>query len=242
MKKLIFLIALLSCYSFVFAQQKNTNTGTLPKERKVFFSVMIGPTVDWFQPTTKAFSGKVATGGFLTGITIDANVIPQKFFYISTGVLVRYLEGIAHFNHEYTVNDKATIEYAKRTYQTIYLTFPTGIKLKTKPSKNCVFSGKVGLYHNFKIVGQQVDNFVLKNDPEYFITTKKIKNTDAALFAEAGYAGLGFEYVLGKTRVFANVDYSCQFNYFNKKATSNISDARFKTVVHSLQMVFGFLF
>ena len=113
--------------------------------------------------------------------------------------------------------------------------------------KNCVFLGKLGLYHNFRVDGDQSDNFLLHEEdkdksPKYYITTKE-KNKDAALFAESGYLGLGFEYAIGKSRIFVDVDYCCQFNYFKSNVKSNVEGSqRFKTIVHSLHVIFGFLF
>jgi hypothetical protein len=126
----------------------------------------------------------------------------------------------------------------------MYLTIPTGIKMRTVPAKGCVFVAKLGLYHNFKIGGYQFDSFTLPAVPgKYHVFTDKELNNDAALFAEAGYGGIGFEYVFkNSTRVCANVDYSCQFNYFSPDAKSNLSDTKFKALVHSLQIVFGFMF
>jgi hypothetical protein len=90
--------------------------------------------------------------------------------------------------------------------------------------------------------GNRFDNFTFPGE-NYFITTEKEKNNHAALFAESAYAGLGFEYLFkNNLRVFSTLDYSCQFNYFNSNAISNVNDARFKTIIHSLHIVFGFMF
>jgi hypothetical protein len=223
--------------SISFAQQPAKKIAV---NKTVYYGATFGPTVDWFSPTSDSLTRSAVKGGFIGGATVDIDVSKEKFLYVSTGLFVRYLQGEVSFANQYFVHDVPSIENAVRTYKTTYLTLPTGIKFRTNPSKNCVFLGKIGLYHNFKIEGSQFDNFEL--DDEYLVMTKKIKNKDAALFAEAGYAGLGFEYVLGANRVFATVDYSCQFNYFSSKAKSNISNARFRSIVHSLQISFGFLF
>jgi hypothetical protein len=193
-------------------------------------------------------SCKKAKAGLIAGVIVDVNLVPKDILYFTTGVLARYLQGDVSFDNNYqfdfknvSVNDTVN---TIRTYQTTYLTIPTGIKFRTIPLNNCVFVGKLGLYHNFRVAGKQFDNFSLSGeDDEYSITSKKKNNKDAALFAESGYVGLGFEYVFQKNlRVFANLDYSCQFNYFNSKAASNVSKARFKSIVHSLHITLGVLF
>jgi hypothetical protein len=221
----------------------------LTENSKVFFGVSFGPTVDWFAPTTKEFrlERNKAKGGFIAGVNVDVNLTPERFLYFSTGILCRFLQGELAFNYRYVfpfINTPSLELPTVRTYQTMYLTLPTGIKFRTPPTKNFVFSGQLGLYHNFRVGGKQFDNFILPSiGSDYFVTTDKAKNKDAALFAESGYFGIGFEYEFApKIRVFTNLDYGCQFNYFNSKAKNNITNEQFKSIVHSLHIVFGFLF
>jgi len=246
------MLFLLFCFSASFAQKTST-VKPISEGKKVFYGVSVGPTIDWFAPTINGLERTKVTGGMIAGFNLDINLNKQNMFYFSTGVFVRYLQGEFSFTNRYDFN-LDTIQYvhegsAIRTIQTTYLTIPTGFKFRTIPLNNCVFVGKLGLYHNFRIMGTQYDDFLLRNTDatkKYFITTEKLKNseTDAALFAESGYIGLGFEYVLKNNfRVFVNADYGCQFNYFSAKAKSNISDTpRFKSIVHSLHVVLGILF
>jgi hypothetical protein len=245
---------LLSPFSFQsFAQHKKQNKPVLDRteNKKAYFLISFGPTIDWFAPTTNEFNltRDKAKAGIIAGLSTDIAVVKDRFLYFSTGLIFRYLQGDLSFANKYyfsSLMDEERIFSTVRTYQTMYLTLPTGVKFKTNLSKGCVFLGKLGLYHNFKIGGNQFDNFILTNEsakPEYFISTPKIKNNDASLFAESGYIGLGFEYVLSeKARVFADVDYSCQFNYFSKNAINNVSNFQFRSVVHSLHIVFGVMF
>jgi len=257
MKRLFFFIVILSCCSFVFAQQQTSNNNkksdnkTSDENNQLFFGVNVGPTVDWFAPTTKDFelTREKTKVGFIAGVSIDVNLTKGRFFYFSSGLFVRYLQGELAFENRYTLNnfffmDTSLVIPTVRTYQTMYLTIPTGIKFRTRPSRGCVFVGKLGLYHNFRVGGEQFDSFSSPGeDPDFFITTKKVRNSDAALFAETGYVGLGFEYILrDNIRVFINTDYSCQFNYFSPKVKNNVADARFRSIVHSLHIVFGVLF
>jgi len=245
MKKMLSLSVILFCCNFIFAQQIPKNK---IENKKVFCGLSLGPTVDWFVPTVEDISRENVKGGFFAGVNLDIN-IKGGFLYFSTGAAVRYLQTGLSFCNQYdfsmiTAKDTAWILPTVRTYQTTYLTIPTGIKFRTKPIAGCVFVGKAGLYHNFKLGGEQFDNFELPGaDPKYFVSTKRVKNTDAALFAESGYLGLGFEYHFKQgIRVFANADYSCQFNYFSSKAKSNVSEVQFRSLVHSLHIVFGVLF
>jgi len=233
----------------LFAQQKSTQTKpthnkptvNLNESRAVYFGLFFGPTIDWLSPTTDQIERENATGGVIAGALVEPSLIKERFLYFSTGVVVRYLKGKVNFDNQYMVNGSLTeVKKAIRDYETAYLTLPTGVKFKTNPVKNCVFTGFIGLYHSFKITGKQFDSFEL--DKVYDISTHKENNTDVALFAESVYAGLGFEYVIGKSRAFANLEYSCQLNYFNATATSNLSNERFRGIVHSMHIVFGFLF
>ena len=247
MKRYIFILAILFCCGWVAAQKpskKETSSNKEEGSHKALYGIYLGPTIDWFAPTSNALNYKTAKAGLIAGAIVDVNLVPKDILYFTTGVLARYIQGDVSFDNQYNLNNNDTIVTTVRTYQTTYLTIPTGVKFRTNPLNNCIFLGKLGLYHNFKLAGKQFDNFSLSGeDDEYYITTKKKNNEDAALFAESGYVGLGFEYVFQKNlRVFANLDYSCQFNYFNSKAMSNISNARFKTIVHSLHITFGVLF
>jgi len=251
MKRSIFFVIALCCLGFVYAQ-KDKNSGAANQEnRPLYFGVSVGPTVDWFAPTTKDFElvRERAKAGFIAGINVDVNLTKGRWLYFSTGLFVRYLQGELAFQNQYIFNKfimvtDTLVLPTVRTYQASYLVIPTGIKFRTPPSRGCVFVGKVGLYHQFKLGGDKFDNFSLPEIPGYFITTERVKNNDAALFAETGYAGIGFEYVFkSNIRVFMNADYSCQFNYFSSKAVSNVvADARFRAIVHSLHVTFGVLF
>jgi len=252
MKKSIFLIVILSCFGFTFAHQPTPYNPSAPshnENKRILFGIAVGPTVDWFAPTFQKIEREKAKGGLIAGLHLDINLTKESFLYFSTGLLVRYLQGDISYTKQYNFSkilpmDTSLIVPTVTTYQTTYLTVPTGIKFRASFAKKCVFAAKLGLYHNFRVGGKMFDNFSLPGkDPDYFVTTKKEKNTHAALFAESAYLGVGFEYALGtSSRVFVNADYSCQFNYFNSKATSNISNERFKSIIHSLHIAFGILF
>jgi hypothetical protein len=244
---------ILFCYGFAVANQpismNSTFSSNSNENRGVFFGLSFGPTVDWFAPTTEELSRNAAKVGFIGGVNLDLSLTKTRTIYFSTGLLFRYLQGELSFTNQYDFSsiipaDTALTLPTVRTYQTMYLTVPTGIKFRTSPGKGFVFLGKLGLYHNFKVGGDQFDRFsLIGEDPDYFVTTKKVKNNDAALFAESVYVGLGFEYTLGNNaRIFASVDYSCQFYYFNTKAKIDYNGARFKSMVHSLHIMFGFMF
>jgi len=239
MKKLFLCIIILSCGGFVV--QTNTVSAANDENRLVHFGLSFGPTVDWFAPNSDSLNRNAAKVGFIGGINLDINLTKEKIVYFSTGLLFRYLQGELSFTNEYHIMNNLLVVPTVRTYQTMYLTLPTGIKLRTLPSNKFVFSGKLGLYHSFKIGGNQFDSFTYQEP--YFITTEKIRNNDAALFTESAYIGLGFEYLLGNAaRVFAHVDYNCQFYYFNRKAKNDFNNIQFKSMVHSLQIVFGIMF
>jgi len=245
MKRFFFFIGILFCCSLMIAQQETSNDSKIPNDSKrVLFGVSAGPTVDWFEPTSKGIARVKSKAGFMTGINVDVNLTQGSFFYFSTGTLFRYLQGDLMFNYEHKHFGVVTVE---RTYQTMYLTVPTGVTFRISTSKQCIIIGKLGLYHNFKVGGERFDSFTLPGEdpvePYFYVTTKKEKNEHAALFAESAYAGLGFEYMFkNNLRVFTTLDYSCQFNYFNSNARSEIYNPQFKTLIHSFNIVFGFMF
>jgi hypothetical protein len=248
MKKLLFAIPFLCCSLFVVANPHSSiNAALLPEgseNRSVFFGLSFGPTVDWFSPTHIKKTPKIAKGGFITGINIEARLTSNKIIYFSSGLLFKYLQGELKFDNHYPIFPDSTLIPTIRSYQTMYLTIPTGITFRTPPMEGCVFLGKVGLAHNFKVGGNQYDRFSFPEPySEYNVMIDYPKNSDASLFAESGFLGLGFEYVFkNSTRVFINVDYNCQFNYFSADARDKITDTRFKAVIHSLQIVLGFMF
>lgn len=255
MKKLIVILFTLFIGILVSAQTQTKPTESKPlypthnENRKVLFGVSFGPTFDWFAASTEGVVRKSAKAGFRAGIPVDINLTKEKNIYFSTGVFVRYLQSELTFDHRYDFHllDTSLVLGTNRTFQSTYLVIPTALKLRTSPSKNCVFTGNVGLYHAFAVGGHQFDNFKFPDDnvldPTYSITTDKKSNKDAALFSESAFFGLGFEYLLNHgTRVFAFVDYTCQFNYFSKKAITNVTNQRFKGVVHSLEIKVGFAF
>lgn len=258
MKRTVFFIVILFCCSLAMAQQKAPKNNNVPNNNKrVLFGASAGPTVDWFAPTSDGLNRVKSKAGFMTGINVDANITKGNFLYFSTGVLFKYLQGDLTFNYRYVFN-LASSEWTfptvtvptVRNYEAMYLTIPTGVTFRISVTPACIIIGKIGLYHNFKVGGDRSDNFSLSGDnsiygedPYYFITTTKVKNDHAALFTESAYAGLGFEYMFkNNLRVFTTLDYSCQFNYFNSSAISNVNDARFKTMIHSFNIVFGFMF
>jgi hypothetical protein len=251
MKKILFAITFLCCYLFAVAHQPgSTHIVPLPKSnenRSVFFGLSFGPTADWFSPINNKPTSRIAKGGFITGLNVDVRLTKNKIVFFTTGLHFKYLQGELQFNEKYTfkfISDSAFIIPTTRSYQTMYLTIPTGIKFRTPPMDGCVFLGKLGFAHHFKISGNQYDRFLLPEpSTNYNVITDKIKNKDAALFAESGFVGIGFEYVFkNSTRAFINVDYNCQFNYFSANARNSITDTRFKAVIHSLQIVLGFMF
>ena len=246
MKRIVFFIGILFCCSLMMGQQATSkNNNATNNNKRVLFGASAGPTVDWFAPSSDGLTKVKAKAGFITGINVDANLTHGKYFYFSTGVLFRYLQGDLAFNYNHQFFNVVPVE---RTYQTMYLTIPTGVTFRISATKECIIIGKLGLYHNFKVGGNRFDNFNYPGeDPEkpyFFVTTAKEKNNHAALFAESAYTGLGFEYLFkNDLRIFSTLNYSCQLNYFNSNAISNVKNAaKFKTMIHSLHVVFGLMF
>jgi len=249
MKRLFFCLVFFVSNALVLANQPVLNHLPTPPannaNNNLFFGLYFGPTVDWLVPTSGQLERDAAKGGVIGGVNIDISLDKKKYLFFSTGLCFRYLQGAVSFENQYDILNTILVRSTVRYYEIMYLSIPTGVKFRSSPMNGCVFVGKLGLLHNFKIGGKQFDSFFLPQmlDKKYLVTTEKGVNNDIALFAESGFLGFGFEYAFkNHTRVAASIDYSCQFNYFSPKAKSNISEAKFKGVVHSLHIVLGFLF
>ncbi len=224
------------------------------KRRVVVASVVFGPTVDWMSPTTENMTKTAPNMGFRGGFLIDVDAKKTQNFYVSTGVLVKNISGEMNLNEVYNLGGNSGVMDTvgvMRSLSSYYLVLPTGIKLKTKPSRNCVFAGSLGVYHGFAIGGKSSDQFVdfvgedyLGNPTEFNIQTKETSNTFASMYTFTPYAGIGFEYQLNNgQRASLYVQYAGQIsNYFVTKATNSIDASKEKAIVHSLEFMLGFSF
>ena len=126
--------------------------------------------------------------------------------------MFHHLGGKLKFNL-YDDNSPTDSVVTNRLYRSIFLTIPTGVKLKTPQFKNFVFGVNFGLYHSFLLSAKSYD--------KYSIGNTDIKKTNSpyvnqmAIFREAGYLGIGGEYIIkGEFRVFMYVNYAYSFNQF----------------------------
>lgn len=218
--------------------QTNTKKDTIvpPHGKRVIVGLMVGSGADWIKPRNDKFTTNGGYANLSYGIPVDINFTTGQYYYFSTGVMFHHLGGKLKFDLAEPASPTGLVE-TKRLYRSIYLTIPTGIKLKTPQFKNFIFGGNFGLYHSFLLSAKSYDKYTIGNTD--------IKKTNApyvnqmAIFREAGYLGIGGEYIIkGEFRVFLYVNYAYSFtNFFSR---NNI--LKEKGNVNSVEVITGFSF
>lgn len=205
----------------VMAQQKlgSHNSG---QGKRVSLGISVGSGMDWLVPRSDSLvmqqAGPIATLRY--GIPVDINFTKANNYYLTTGIYFQHLGGKSKLlNFPYTSITGETVwpDQFVRTYRTIYLTIPVGIKLKTPDFSNFVFVANFGLQQSFAIQAKAIDKVTYKGVTETMENNNYYKQT--AFFREAGYIGLGLEYIIKDDfRVWLNANYAYSFtNYFAYK-------------------------
>jgi len=261
MKKLILILLIIGTLFPLMAQKKNDphkkkdrSKSNLPLQEEhisphVLAGLNAGPTIDWMLTKVEGYAATKPTLGFRFGIPVDIRLTEKENFYVNTGLFCKSFKGTLEFPWSYDISvnfpnipDPVIIEDVRvttqRTYTSFYLSIPTGIKLKTTPSRQCVFGTNIGLLHQFLLTGKKQDHFKLG---DLNVETEKVKNDEAALFQESIYIGIGLEYIIAQRfRVYFYPTYTYTFNnYYNKKATNIITQVKGKASIHTLEFIFG---
>ncbi|HNY62445.1 MAG TPA: outer membrane beta-barrel protein [Bacteroidales bacterium] len=243
MKKFFLLTVLSLLVINSFAQ---SNYAPEPRGYRVLVSVFGGPTIDWLQPKTTDYSRVGIAPGVRVGIPIDINLTDRENFYFSTGLHLKFDHSVIHLPEQYTVfkNDTSSRHFdadADRHFSHLYLTLPTGIKMKVAANSRNIFGFNAGLYHSLYIWGKTFDQFESdKLNKEFSITTSKKDDHYAAMFKESLYAGIGYEYkIKNNLRTYCYMNYVFTFTNFFAPNQLNVYGNAEKALSHGLEFIVG---
>ncbi len=211
------------------------------ESRRVTLGVAFGMGMDWLNPQVDELERNGSVFGMKYGIPIDVNFTSTDNYYFTTGIFFNHSGGKLKFKTAF--NDGKDTLPTERKFQSIYLTIPTGIKLKTPSMKNFVIATNFGLYHSFRLSGKASDKFTQNNEPQ---EQKKHDYTrETSLFREAAYIGLGVEYIIKDDfRTYLYIIYAHTFtNYFNPKYSHNlVTGDKDKAALGNLEFQLGISF
>lgn len=231
-KRIILFFALLFFTTgLIFAQENNfTAIEFSPEGKRVKVGLVVGTGVDWFMPKNLKFEREGASMNFQVGIPIDINLTKESYYYFTTGLIFQHLGGKMKFESDLI---EPTPIATKRYYPSMYLTIPTGIKLKTPQFKKFVFGVNFGLYHSFLLSAKVKDKYRY-NDKDYITEQKSTK--EMAIFKEAAYIGIGGEFIIKNDfRAFLFVNYV--YSFTNSFSRSNMENE--KGNLSSVEIIFG---
>lgn len=230
-----FLMILVFSTGIVFAQ----NDGRIEQDafstegKRVKVGLIVGTGVDWFMPKNLKFEREGVSMNFHVGIPIDINLTKESYYYFSTGLIFQHLGGKMKFESDLIEPTSPKSIATKRYYPSMYLTIPTGIKLKTPQFKNVVLGVNFGLYHSFLLSAKVKDKYRY-NDKDYITEQKSTK--EMAVFKEAAYIGIGGEFIIKNDfRAFLFVNYA--YSFTNSFLRNNMENE--KGNLSSVEIIFG---
>lgn len=237
-KILTFFILMVLSIGYTTAQQDKSAEDSIvpPHGKRVILGLTVGSGFDWIMPRNEKFNPNGGYANLSYGIPVDINFTTGQFYYFSTGVMFHHLGGKLKFNL-YDDNSPTDSVVTNRLYRSIYLTIPTGVKLKTPQFKNFVFGVNFGLYHSFLLSAKSIDKYSIGNTDHKTTNSPYVKQM--AIFREAGYLGIGGEYIIkGEFRTFVYINYAYTFtNFFSRN-----NQLKEKGNVNSIEVIAGFSF
>jgi len=244
-KQYIFLVVLCVLVSnFVHSQ--------VQRPRRVDVGIFAGPTIDWATTNTRTYTSTGAKIGGAYGLTIDLNLAPTSSnYYFSTGIAARHIRFGLEYKDDYLfenteTNQEETLLNAsiKSSFNTIYVSIPTAVRLKTNSFGDFVFWGLIGLEHSIAASSKSNDEITKEIDESEVKQDKVNHYKDMALFKESLYIVLGAEYIIrDNTKVTFGIGYDHGFNnMFNKKYRNTITDNKVIAHTHRLEFQFGVTF
>lgn len=259
MKKQL-LTCLVLCFSFLWGIANIEASDYLPKKdpkqtrprretpyhaefgKRVALGVLFGTGMDWLAPKVDSMYKAGVIMNIKYGVPVDINFTTKNNYYFSLGVFVNHSGGKLKFNT--WIEDSVQANTTERKYRAIYLTIPTGIKLKTPSLNNFVIAANFGLYHSFRLSANYSDKYI-SHDGTEVKSEKHTYNKGVALFRESAYIGLGLEYVVKNDfRVYFYANYSQGIlNFFNSSYSENlITGAKDKALLNSVEFLIGITF
>ncbi|MBO4644950.1 MAG: hypothetical protein J5642_00355 [Bacteroidales bacterium] len=210
--------------------------------KRVTLGVTFGIGPDWLNPRTDSLHRNGTVLALKYGIAIDVNFTTKENYYFTTGVFFNHSGGHLAFEG-FGFGADSLVRDIERRYSSIYVTIPTGIKLKTNSMKGWVVAANFGLYHSIRLTAKASDKYYFGNERRK--TEKYMYRDQTALFREAGYIGVGTEYVVsGSFRVFFYALYAHTFtNFFNPKKSMNMaSGGKDKANIGGVEFQIGLCF
>ena len=208
--------------------------------KRVTLGVAFGIGPGWLNPRTDSVRRAGIVNTMRYGIPLDINFTTKNNYYFTTGVFFSHSGGKLRFAD---VIENVGIGEVVRKYNAIYLSLPTGIKLKTPSMKGVVVAAQFGFLHSFRLTAKASDTY---ETSERKVTTDKYMYTkQTAWFREAGFIGLGLEYVIKDDfRVYFYATYDHTFvNFFGKKAEPNLlSGKAMRATAGNVEFMVGICF
>jgi hypothetical protein len=241
----ILLVIYLFCADSMLAQ--------VSRPRRIEAGIFAGPTIDWAVANTHGYKTTGVKGGGVYGINIDLNLHQTSSnYYFSTGINARHIRyGLEYKDTNYSYFDDETNTWEtinptriNSTFNTVYLSIPTAIKLKTDIFfDRLVFWGLVGLEHGIALVSKSNDEITREDGTKgKYAKIDQYKNT--AIFKESLYIVLGAEFIIkNNTKATFGIGYDYGFNnIFRKKYENSISGSTVNARAHRIEFQFGIIF
>ncbi|MDR2978953.1 MAG: PorT family protein [Bacteroidales bacterium] len=209
--------------------------------KRVAIGLTIGPSIDWISPKTQGYEKNGVSLGVRYGIPVDINFTKATNYYLSTGIKFEHTGGKLAFKH--VLKEDLEEVDLERKYNALYLTIPTGVKLKTPNFGDLVFAGNFGFLHSFRLSCKNIDKWTDANG--HSVTPdEKSEYNGCMFFKESLYVGVGAEYIVQedfRASFYMNYAYTLS-NFFTKKSLNYSTNLREKGNLGSVEFVFGFHF
>jgi hypothetical protein len=224
--------------------------GQIDRPRRVDISLFAGPTVDWCVTNTHNYKTAGVKGGGVYGLNIDLSLSQTlSNYYFSTGINARHIRYGLKYNDNYVYLDdfnKMDTMYSasiNSTFNTVYVTIPTAIKLKTDNFGRFIVFGVIGLEHGIAVSSRSNDE-ATRLDGTKEKTEKNNHYKHTTIFKESLYIVLGTEFIIqDNTKAVFGLGYDHGFNnMFRKKYVNTISNQSVNAKTHRIEFQFGIIF
>ncbi len=240
------------CFIF-YLFYTNVLFAQVDRPRRVEIGIFAGPSIDWAVPHTNGYKSTGAKAGGVYGINVDINLVQTSSnYFFSTGINARHIRYGLEYPNNYSYFDDATNQTntlrsvsVNSTFNTVYVTIPTAIKLKTTNFGRFVFWGLVGLEHGIAVSSKSNDEVTNSSNGTRegkFEKVDQYKNT--AIFKESLYIILGAEFIIqDNTKATFGIAYDHGFNnMFREKYKNLITGQPVKAYTHCIEFQFGVIF
>jgi hypothetical protein len=238
------IIAYFFCTNVLFAQED--------RPRRVEIGLIAGPTIDWCVTNTPNYKTTGVKGGGVYGLNVDISLVQTSSnYYFSTGVNARHLRYGLEYKDNYVFFDDVTNKMDTMytvgigsTFNTIYVTLPTAIKLKTNNFGRFVIFGLIGLEHGIAVSSKSTDEITNLDGTKKKMKEKVNHYKHTAVIKESLYVVLGTEFIIqDHTKATFGIGYDIGFNnVFRKKYVNSISNLSVNARAHRIEFQFGIIF